>query len=100
MTKIPQEWHQYFWEVDPEKIDLDQNAYYVIGRLLENGNFDAVRKIRQYYGDERLKEFLLSTYARALSRRIMRFWQVVLNLSAEECERISSIKGKNPLWPY
>ncbi|MCG3121546.1 MAG: hypothetical protein ALAOOOJD_04701 [bacterium] len=97
MAKIPKEWHKYFWEVDPEKVDL---AYYVIGRVLDRGNFDAVRQVRRYYGDPRLKEFLLSSYARGLSKRIMRFWQVILDLSPEECERISSIRNKNPLWPY
>lgn len=96
MAKIPQEWHQYFWEVDPENVDIDENAYYV----LEHGNFDAVRQARRHYGDQRLREFLLSSYARGLSKRIMRFWQVVLNLSPEECERISSLRNKNPLWPY
>jgi hypothetical protein len=100
MAKIPQEWHQYFWEVDPEKVDLDENAHYVMGRVLEWGNLDAVRKLRRYYGDARLKEFLLSTSSRVLSKKTMRFWQVILNLSPEECERISSIRGKNRLWPY
>ncbi len=100
MNKIPKEWHKYFWEVEPDKVDLEENAYYVIGRVLDHGNFDAVRQVRRYYGDPRLREFLLSSYARGLSKRIMRFWQVVLNLSAEECERISSIRNKNPLWPY
>ncbi len=100
MAKIPKEWHQYFWEVEPEKVDLEKNDYYVIGRVLEHGNMEAVRKLRRFYGDQRLRQFLLSTYARGLSKRIMRFWQVVLNLSLEECERISSIRSKNPLWPY
>lgn len=100
MAKIPKEWHQYFWEVKPEEVDLEKNDYYVIGRVLEHGNIAAVRKLRRHYGDQRLKQFLLSTYARGLSKRIMRFWQVVLNLSSEECEQISSIRNKNPLWPY
>lgn len=100
MAKIPAEWHQYFWEVDPEQVDLDENAYYVIGRVLDHGNFDAARQVRRYYGDDRLKEFLLSSYSRGLSKRIMRFWQVVLGLSPEECKRISLIRNKNPLWPY
>jgi hypothetical protein len=100
MAKIPKEWHQYFWEVKADDVDLDQSPEYVIGRVLEHGNFEAVRRVRQYYGDERLKAFLLSTNGRVLSKRIMRFWQVVLNLSPEQCEQISSIRNKNPLWPY
>jgi hypothetical protein len=100
MPKIPKEWHQYFWEVDPEKVDLDKRDYYIMGRVLEWGNFEAVRKLRRYYGDARLKEFLLSTNSRVLSRKTMRYWQVILNLSPEQCEQISSLRSKNPLWPY
>jgi len=100
MAKIPNEWHKYFWEVEAEDVDLDENTPYVLGRVLEHGNFDAVRKLRRYYGDGRLKEFLLSTNARVLGKPTMRYWQVILNLSLEECEQISSIRNKNPLWPY
>lgn len=100
MKKIPQEWHQYFWEVEPEKVDLEKNAYYIMGRVLEHGDFDAARHVRRYYGDARLREFLLSTNSRVLSKRTMRFWQVVLGLSPEECEKISSIRSKNPTWNY
>jgi hypothetical protein len=99
MAKIPQEWHQYFWEVRPEKVDLEKNAWHVMGRVLEWGNLEAVRKLRRYYGDARLKEFLLSTNSRVLGNKTMRFWQVVLKLSPKECERISSIR-KHRLWPY
>jgi hypothetical protein len=100
MAKIPKEWHQYFWEAKPEKVDLEKHAWYIMGRVLEWGNLDAVRKLRRYYGDARLKEFLLSTNSRVLGNKTMRFWQVVLKLSPKECERISSIRGKNRLWPY
>jgi hypothetical protein len=100
MAKIPKEWHKYFWEVEPKEVDLEENAYYVMGRVLEWGNLDAVRKLRRHYGDARLKEFLLSTNSRVLGKKTMRFWQVILNLSPEECARISSIRDKNRLWPY
>ncbi len=100
MAKIPKEWHKYFWEVDSADVDLDEDAPYVIGRVLEYGNFEAVRKLRRHYGDSRLKEFLLSTNSRVLGKPTMRYWQVILNLSPEECEQISSIRNKNPLWPY
>jgi len=100
MAKIPKEWHQYFWEVKPEKVDLEKRDDYIMGRVLEYGNLEAVRKLRRYYGDERLKEFLLSTSSRVLSNKTMRFWQVVLKLRRDECERISLIRGKHRLWPY
>jgi len=52
------------------------------------------------YGDARLKEFLLSTGSRVLSKRTMRFWQAVLDPSAEEREQLASIRSKNPTWKY
>ncbi len=100
MPKIPEEWRQYFWEVELDEVSLEEHADYVIGRILEHGTFEAVRQIRRYYGDKRLVEFLKSSHSRVLSNQTLRFWEVVLDLSPEECEKISSLRSKNPLWPY
>lgn len=99
MAKIPQEWHKHFWEVKLEKVDLEKNAWHVMGRVLEHGNFDAVRQLRRYYGDARLKEYLFSSSSRELSNRTMRFWQVILKLSSKQCKQISSRRNKSRLWP-
>jgi len=100
MKKIPKEWHKYFWEVEPEKVDLDEHAYYIMGRVLEYGDKEAVKLVREIYGDRQIKKFLLSTSSRVLSNRTMRHWQNLLKLGPEQCEKISLLRSKNPTWNY
>ncbi len=100
MAKIPQEWHKYFWEVKPEKVNLKKHAFYVLGRVLEYGDSQAVQRAREMYGDQTIKELLLSTYLRSLSNRTMEQWQTILKLKPEECEQISLLRSKNPTWNY
>ncbi|MCL4709170.1 hypothetical protein KJ068_28755 [bacterium] len=100
MAKIPKEWHQYFWEVDPQKVDTQKHAFYVLGRVLEFGDREAVRSARKIYGDRQIKELLLSTYSRGLSNQTIRRWQKVLKLKPEECKKIFSVRSKNPTWNY
>lgn len=100
MTKIPKEWHKYFWEVKPENIDPKEHAFYILGRVLEYGDPQAVKNAREIYGDRLIRKFLLSTNSRVLSNRIMEHWQGILNLEPEECMKISSIRSKNPTWNY
>jgi hypothetical protein len=99
MAKIPKEWHQYFWEVEPEKVDMNKHAFYVLERVLNHGDDRAVKKAREFYGDRMIKKMLLSTYSRGLSNRTIKLWQKLLKLSPEECERIASHR-KHRLWPY
>ncbi len=99
MPKIPKEWHQYFWEVVPEKVDMKKSPFYVLERVLEYGDAEAVNKAREFYGDRMIKKMLLSTYSRGLSNRTIKRWQKILKLSPEKCERIASHR-KHRLWPY
>jgi hypothetical protein len=74
MAKIPKEWHQYFWEVVPEKVDLEKHAWYIMGRVLEWGSLEAVRKLRRYYGDARLKVCSAAASARISAKPGKRFF--------------------------
>ncbi|MGH7596449.1 MAG: DUF6922 domain-containing protein [bacterium] len=100
MAKIPKEWHRYFWEVNPEKVDTQEHAFYILGRILEYGDKEAVKNVRKIYGDRLIRKFLLSTNSRVLSNRTMKHWQTILKLRPEECTKISLIRSKNPTWNY
>jgi len=99
MAKIPKEWHEYFGEVDPKRVDLEKNAYYVMGRVLEwgrsCGGAQATSLLRRCAAE---RVFIIHKLA-CFGKKTMRFWQVVLKLSSKECERIASIR-KHRLWPY
>ena len=41
-TKIPKEFHKYFWDIDAKKLNYGEKNTYVIERLLEYGDIDAL----------------------------------------------------------
>lgn len=100
MAKIPKKWHRYFWEVNPERVDMKRHAFYILGRVLDYGDAEAVKSVREIYGDRLIRELLLSTYSRGLRNRTIRRWQKTLKLKPEECAKISLIRSKNPTWNY
>ncbi|MEW5799308.1 MAG: hypothetical protein AB1728_09900 [Bacteroidota bacterium] len=89
-----------FWDVDPEKIDLERNANYVIERFLEYGTLEGVRWLRKLYGDERIKHYILQRGYKTLSNKTLNFWKLLLNLEREECLQPSSLKSSRKYWNY
>lgn len=47
-----------FWDVDPETIDLEKNARYVIERVLDFGNDEEVRWMYLLYPHSRIREVI------------------------------------------
>lgn len=45
-----------FWDTDPKKLDLQKNAKYIIERIMDFGNEDEARWMRQYYPKSLLAE--------------------------------------------
>ena len=51
-NKIPKTLHRYFWDVNPNTIDLAQRRHYVIERLLELGDQEAVLWMRKTFSPQ------------------------------------------------
>jgi len=49
-----------FWDVNFENIDYDAKARFVIERVFERGDVEDIRICRQYYGDDKVSEILLT----------------------------------------
>lgn len=50
----------YFWDTDPEKLDVEENARYIIRRVFELGNIEEIGWVHGWYGAERCREALLT----------------------------------------
>lgn len=99
-TGLPPELSVFFWDVAPEKLNVQRDATFILERLLELGNDDAIRWIRTTYPEEAIKSVVKNS--RRLSRKTARFWQVFLGLEEEEvkCLARSYRRPENQLWPY
>lgn len=64
-----------FWDVDLEVQHLSENAAWVIRRVLEYGDRDAVTAVRHRFGDAAVFE---ASRHRSVDPKTRRFWDVVL----------------------
>ncbi len=100
MAKVPKEFHDVFWEIEPEKLDTEENPEYIMERILEYGTLEGAKWVRRTFGDERIKEFIKGAGRRRLSTLTLNFWQKILKLKPEECMSIPSMKNRSPFWDY
>jgi hypothetical protein len=87
-----------FWDVNPEKMDLDIRANFVIERVFERGDVEDIRQCRRYYGDEKVTQALLS--AKYLPLHTIHFASAIIDKPLNEF-RCYILRQSNPeLFPY
>lgn len=98
--KIPKSLHQYFWDVDVKKLDPDKKPYFVISRLLDKGNVEAVKWVKENYRQEQIK----NTFRNIMdfNEKTGRFWSLILKIPENEikCLQPSYLKMRRGHWPY
>lgn len=50
----------YFWDTDPEQLDPERDAAYIIRRVFELGDIDEIGLVHAWYGTEVCRKALLS----------------------------------------
>lgn len=84
-----------FWDVDLQKLDFKKDAPFVIGRVLDLGNLDEWKMIKNLYGIEKIKkvaqEHIFS------DARSANFWAMILNITPNQlkCMRKPLLKTPN-----
>jgi hypothetical protein len=73
---------KYFWDVDIEKLDIDNHKFYIIERLLNFGNEKTLIWLFRNYTKEEIKEVVKKS--RSLTIKTARCWQNYFNLKEEE----------------
>lgn len=67
-----------FWDVDPDTIDPDKHARYIIERILDFGNKDEVRWLFSYYPREKIKA-VLSKPRSQIHNKSKALWNLLLS---------------------
>lgn len=100
MKKVPKFLNKYFWDVDFEKIDLDNRRIYVLKRILEYGDTKAIRWMRKNFIVSEIKDILY--HYRGLSFKSANFWAFIVNVKKEnvKCLKRRLSKGLMTAWPY
>lgn len=51
---LPYKFNKFFWDIDVSNLDIESRSVYIIERLLELGDLDAIKWVRDVYGDEKI----------------------------------------------
>lgn len=73
---------KFFWDVDGKDLSWEKHPDFIIRRILQFGDFNAVRWLRLQMGDRALQKWLIQHNARGLSPRQIRYWSLILDIDA------------------
>ena len=76
---LPKTLHRYFWDTKPAALDPKQHQRYIIERLLELGDEEAVKWLFRQFKREEIKDVL--TKSRQLSPKSRSYWELTLTKS-------------------
>lgn len=83
---LPESLRGLFWEYDFESLSWDEDRDLIFRRVLAEGRWEAVQWLRSRVGDSELRAWIREHRGRGLSRRQLRFWQLILDLPEEEVD--------------
>lgn len=73
-TSVPERFRSLFWDTNLHNIHVKRNARYVIERVLELGNLDALNWLQRVYTVQNILDVLNTS--RALSEKSRLFWKL------------------------
>jgi hypothetical protein len=76
VKSIPEHLRPFFWETDLSKINIEENKQYIIERILELGDKDAVQWIFSNFSLDEIKKALKES--RRMSKKSLNFWSIIL----------------------
>lgn len=94
----PQFTESLFWDIDLEKLNLDECAEYVIERMTQRGKLTDWIELQKYYGLEKIKEVTLQS--RYLDKYTLSFLATMFNIPQEEFRCYKFRQLNQGLWPY
>lgn len=83
---LPESLRGLFWEYDFDDLSWQEDRHLIFRRVLSAGPWETVQWLRRRAGDRAIREWIRENRGRPLSRRQLRFWQLVLDLPSEEVD--------------
>ncbi len=80
IREIPEEVRRLFWDVEVEDLDLARHEDFIIGRVLSAGGWEDICWLRGELDYDRIREWILKTEGRSLSKERLRYWELILDL--------------------
>ena len=95
--RVPRALRRFFWDVQLDSLSVDRHRAFILARLLEFGDWEALEWVVRTYPRDLLVNFLKGRGADLLSRRAWHFWALHLGLGAA-VRRSSSWRFRGRGW--
>lgn len=76
--KLPDFLYPLFWDINPERLAIEQHPKYVIERILELGDRPAVKWLEKKYPREKITETI--KHSRKISRKTANYFAHLYNV--------------------
>ncbi len=99
-SAIPDYVKRYLWDTDISRIDIRKKPLWLVARILDKGNIQAIDWLRKTFSDDDIRKTL--TVSRDLSLRSASFWahRYDVPLSEVKCFQEPYRAQRKQLWPY
>lgn len=87
-----------FWDVDIESLDTENNARFIIERVLTRGQLKDWRQLYKFYGRERIKQEVLNI--RYLDEVTLNFCSTFFNLPKSKFRCYNQPQSIQQLWKF
>lgn len=88
------------WDVEFERLDVERDAHYLLGRVLEHGRLTDVLWALRTYGPERIHHYLRDVPNTELTPRTTAFWRAYFRAEDEKWATPPNWRTSNsPPWP-
>ena len=78
-VQIPQEFNRFFWDIKPEQLDFQTHKFFILERLLEEGNNSAVHWVLDVFTSKDIEKVVCSS--RRIRIKTALFWKNRLGIT-------------------
>lgn len=96
-VEIPDELGRFFWDVDFSKLSWGEHSEHVAQRVLERGDWKAVKWLAATIGRDGIKGHIIKRRGRGLDPKRLRFWQNILDIPKFEVDSWLADPGRK-IW--
>jgi len=89
---------ELFWDVDPEQIDEEVNARFIIERVMTRGTMSDFDQLRKRYSKAKIKSELVR--CRSLDPKTVNFCSVIYDIRKEDFRCYTTRRSSQKHWIY
>lgn len=99
-NKLPEELKPLFWDTNFETLNPHKKSHYIINRIFDKGNIDAIRWVRKTYPENTIKFSLMKL--RDFSLKSATFWATIYDIPFNQmtCLQEPYLTTRQQLWPH